>query len=293
MGLEIKTNVFQVDSTVVNDQLKQHNYLIESNGVSADRTNTYCVVYFSSNNIYYPNTKEVFKKDIVNKNKFEWYGLRVKKAAKHIFIRDIQKQWYLKGINSEIDSIEKLANFIRKETEGYKIIMLGSSSGGFAASLFGSLLDVEYVISFNGQFQVLDLLKTSSESIDPILFREKDNMNINIYFSIKKYIKKPKKIYYFYSNKSEWDIINKNHIEDLDISIIGFNTRNHGIPFVKSALPFVINASQHSLLKMRGQTYSPLLFSFKHGGFLPTLNILYKKMKQIVLSKITLSKKND
>jgi len=287
MEIENNKNVFQVDSILIKKQLQQPNYLIEYDNEKLNIKEQYCAVYFSSNNIYYPNTKAVFEKDIITKNKFEWYGLRIKKAVKHIFIRDIQKQWYLKGINAEIDSIEKLADFLKKETKGYKIIMMGSSSGGFASTLLGSLLKVESVISFNGQFQVLDLLKTSSESIDPILFRERDNPNINRYFSIKPYINNPERIYYLYSTKSAWDIVNKKHIEDVGISIISFTTKNHGIPFVKSALPYVLNAPQEELNKMNGKTYNPLLFSFKYGGFWPTLHILYKKILIVISNKIS------
>jgi hypothetical protein len=278
--MEVETNpfVFQTDSEIVKKQLEEPNYLIEF----TESVENYCVVYFSSNNIYYPNTEAIFKKDILNKNKFEWYGLRVQKAKKHIFIRDIQKQWYLNGINHEINSIEKLQVFLKQETKGYKTIMLGSSSGGYAASLLGSLLDVEYVISFNGQFQLLDLIKTSSAAVDPIVFREKENPEINKFFSIKSYITQPAKINYFYSTKSNWDIINKEHIEDVGISIISFKTSNHGIPFVKSALPYVLNTSVEKIKKWEDKIFHPLIFSFKYGGILPTLKVLYKKIRSTI-----------
>ncbi len=286
MEIMKNTYVFQTDDALIQEQLHQPNYLIEYTDSNEQLKEKYCVVYFSSNNIYFPNTAEVFRKDIINKNKFEWYGLRIKKGSKHIFIRDIQKQWYLHGINSEINSIEKINEFLKNETKGYKVIMLGSSSGGYAASLFGSLLKVEHVISFNGQFQLLDLLKTSSQDVDPILFRERDNIEINKYFSLRSIIAGNSKIYYMYSNKSSWDIANKEHIEDLDIPTISFTTKNHGIPFVKSALPYVINADIRTYNKWLGNIYNPLLFSFKYGGFWKTMYILLLKAKEIFTKKI-------
>ncbi|WP_456376514.1 hypothetical protein [Lutibacter sp.] len=270
--------VFQTDSIEVKKQLQEPNYLIEYNANTSKEK--YCIIYFSSNNIYFPNTKETFQKTIIDKNHYEWFGTRIKKGQKHIFIRDIQKQWYLHGINNKINSVEKLVYFLIKETEGYKVITLGSSSGGFASVLFGSFLNAEKVLSFNGQFQVLDLLKTSSEVIDPIVFREKNNLSINKYFSIKKFIKNPARIYYFFSNKSDWDITNKKHIEDVNaLNIISFTTSNHGIPFVRSALPFVLNAAVSVLNSWRNKTFNPLLFSIKYGGLIATFKVLYKKFK--------------
>ena len=167
--------VFQTDSNLVQESLNNPNYLIEYSEADSIFEDKYCAVYFSSNNIYYPNTKYEFQKQILNKNRFEWYGARIQKASKHIFIRDNKKQWYLEGINNNFNSIEKLEAFLIKETKGYKTIMLGSSAGGYAAVLFGSLLKSEYILSFNGQFKLNDLLKSSNESIDPIIFREKNN----------------------------------------------------------------------------------------------------------------------
>ena len=55
---------------------------------------------------------------IVEKNFFEWYNLRIEKAYKHIFVRDVFKQWYLSGINQSIDSPERLIEFLKNETDG-------------------------------------------------------------------------------------------------------------------------------------------------------------------------------
>jgi hypothetical protein len=279
MALANKSFVFQTDSHLVKSSLNEPNYLIEYSKDNLDKK--YCIVYFSSHNIYYPNTEHNFKKNILVNNKFEWFGLRIKKGYKHIFIRDIQKQWYLKGINNQINSIEKIKIFLENEIKGYKTIMIGSSAGGYAAVLFGSLLNSEYIYSFNGQFKVDDLLESSSELIDPIIFREKDNLLINKYFSIKKFINNPNKIFYFHSNKSNWDLRNKNHISDTAINIIEFRTSVHGIPFVKSALGYVINANLKKLISWNMKTFNPIFFSIKYGGLIETVKVLSKKLKSI------------
>lgn len=70
--------VFQTDSKIVQDVYRnQPNYLIEYNTQCTNKD--YCAVYFCSNDIYYPNTEEIFKKRIIEKNFFEWYGSRIKK----------------------------------------------------------------------------------------------------------------------------------------------------------------------------------------------------------------------
>ena len=193
--------VFQTDSNLVEESLKNPNYLIEYSDIDSIYKDKYCVVYFSSHNIYYPNNENEFQKQILDKNRYEWYGARIKKGFKHIFIRDNKKQWYLEGINNDINSIEKLEVFLKSETKGYKTIMIGSSAGGYAAVLFGSLLKSEYIISFNGQFQFYDLLKTSSADIDPVIFRNRDNKIINKFYSLKSYINNPEKVFYFWSKK--------------------------------------------------------------------------------------------
>jgi hypothetical protein len=42
----------------------------------------------------------------------------VSEASKHIFLRDVFKQWYLAGINPTVSSPEKLVEFLRQETVG-------------------------------------------------------------------------------------------------------------------------------------------------------------------------------
>ncbi len=164
--------VFQTDSEIVNKvYLEQNNYLIEFDE-KGDKE--WCAVYFCSNDIYYPNTEEIFRKRIVEKNFFEWYHSRITKASKHIFIRDIFKQWYLAGVNKNINTPEKLIEFLKTETEGYKVVTIGSSAGGYAAILYGSFINTQYTLAFNPQFEIQSLLKRSTEAINPLLFRIKD-----------------------------------------------------------------------------------------------------------------------
>lgn len=160
--------IYQYPQIVQDYWKNEANYLIEYD--EACDTKDVCAVYFCSNDIWFPHTEEMFRKRIVEKNFFEWYRCRIKRAYKHIFVRDVFKQWYLTGINGEVNSTERLLDFLRDETRGYKVITLGSSAGGYASALFGPLLGAEMAISFNGQFSLQRLVRESTETISPLLF---------------------------------------------------------------------------------------------------------------------------
>lgn len=271
--------VFQTDSSEVNDIFqKRNNYLIEYSKKRSTKEKK-CALYFSSNEIYYPNTSDSFQNKIVKKDRFEWYHTRVDQVDKHIFIRDIKKQWYLTGISAECNSIEKLGAFLKKEIEGYKVICIGSSAGGFAAVLFGSILNAEAIYSFNGQFFLYDLLSISTANVDPIIFREKDNKLVNQYYSLKKKITKPENIFYFYSDRSKWDISQYEHISNLGIQVIPFRTSHHGIPFLKTNMNFVINNPRSWIRELVGKVQYPLFFSIKIEGVYNTILSLYNQLK--------------
>ncbi|WP_304323147.1 hypothetical protein [Phocaeicola plebeius] len=269
-------HVFQTDSEIVNKiYQEQDNYLIE---YDKQGDKEWCAIYFCSNDIYYPNTEEIFQKRIIDKNFFEWYHSRVNKAYKHIFIRDIFKQWYLAGINKTINTPEKLIDFLRIETKNYKVITIGSSAGGYAAILYGSFINTQYALTFNPQFELQSLIKKSSETINPLLFRIKDE-RIR-YFDITKYINIHTKIYYFYSNASSWDIEQNNYIRHTHLNIIPiiFNSNHHGIPFLKIAIPTVINLNITQLEKISSKKQNPILFTIRMVGIRKTILGLYKQI---------------
>ena len=261
--------VFQTDSAIVNKIYETYtNYLIEYSDVDDDSV---CAIYFSSNDIYYPNNEEIFKNRIIDKNFFEWYQTRFAKAHKHIFLRDIFKQWYLKGINASINSPEKLSKFLQQETKGYKhIITIGSSAGGYAAILYGSLIGAHEVFAFNPQFEINTLLKRSSEMINPLVFRLQGSMNK--WYDIVPFINLKTEIYYFYSQNSQWDKEQHKHIIPMkNLHQICFNSAHHGIPFVKKALPVVLNANNDFFYSLEKKIHNPIIFSIRMVGLRCTI----------------------
>lgn len=281
--------VFQADSEIVNEHYKNNpNYLIDYNNESAKE---YCIIYFSSNNLYYPNSEIAFTESIIKKNRFEWFGNRINFGHKHIFLRDLKKQWYLTGINADINTPDKLISFLREESKGYKIIVLGSSAGGYNAVSIGQSIGAERIYSFNGQFEILSLLEKSKANVDPVIFRNKENKSLLPYYNTLNFIKDPSTIFYFHSNNSLWDIEQYEYAKHIKLHKISFKTSNHGIPFLKTNLPSVLNLPIDKLLKLSGNTYHPLFFSLKLVGLIGTvkglntilqfgLNIMYIKTIQ-------------
>lgn len=91
---------FQVDSDIVNSSRAEANYVVEINDSAA--AGNLCVIYFTSNALYYPNTEASFTKSVIEKDYYEWRSNVPITAFKQIFVRDIYKQWYLQGINNQI-----------------------------------------------------------------------------------------------------------------------------------------------------------------------------------------------
>jgi hypothetical protein len=71
-----------------------------------------------------------------------------KDIDKHFYI-DRNQCSYHKGIQGISNNIEETTSYLENEIKNYKnIIFIGISSGGYAAILFGSLLNITKVIAF-------------------------------------------------------------------------------------------------------------------------------------------------
>lgn len=238
------------------------NFLIQD-FASPDPQQSYCAIYFSSNDIYFPNTEDVFRKRIVEKNYFEWYGTRISRATKHIFVRDVFKQWYIRGINAQCNNIEALADLLKEEAGGMKVVTVGSSAGGYAAIVLGSLLQAECVLAFNAQLE-LNLLT----SRNPFVALYQDT-KWGGYFSTQQHINPNTQYFYFYSHLSPQDMQQCHAMPELpNFHRVAFRTSHHGIPFLKVALPRVLNMPIEQLLSLSGKSMHPLTFSIQQAGLL-------------------------
>lgn len=267
----IDNTIFQVDNSMVKACYSNHdNYKVklhENTGVQ----NNLCVLYFSSNELYYPNTAKAFENSILAKDKFEWQRNFLRIAHKHIFIRDIQKQWYTEGISIKNNTPTKLFELLKELTHGYRVFSIGSSAGGFAAMLYGGLLKAERVYAFNAQLNLNLIVQNSNPNTDPLLFKYRDSERAK-FFIIDNFISPQTDYFYFQSSKSTFDI---NQYASLDkkeaIIRIPFRTGNHGFPFLRHNLEYVLQLNKEQLVALSEKENHPFLFSVSIDGWLKTL----------------------
>lgn len=237
-----------------------------------------CLVCFSSNGLYYPNTDYELDR-VITENKFEWSNFIDGDWSRVILLRDTYKQWYFSGINKTMNSIDKLAAFITEITSGYQSIFIGSSAGGYAAVLFGRICHAKSIISFNGQFDL------KSEALNPrknkILFENSDSTYINISNLIFD------NVFYFMPAKSEQDCTQLSFLEGKRINRFSFNSKLHGIPFYSFSIRKIIGKNEGELLNIltnKPGSQSSFVFSLIHLNPRDLLlYLLYKSRKLLSL----------
>jgi len=85
---------------------------------------------------------------------FEFFRSISKLDIDKLFIRDFSQAWYHKGIDSEINHIDKLIAFLDRivlEHRYESVCFIGNSMGAYGSILFGSILNVNKVIAFAPQ----------------------------------------------------------------------------------------------------------------------------------------------
>lgn len=148
-------NLDDSNTALKNVYEKNENYKIVIN----DRKNKNCIIFFSENGLYYPDSIEVFNEIIVNKNRYEWEQVsKSEEMTNHfgmmIFVRDIYKTFYVKGINHDVSSIDALLELLEEKTAGYQIVTCGNSAGGYMAVIAGKHLSADRIFSFGGQWEI-------------------------------------------------------------------------------------------------------------------------------------------
>ena len=80
--------------------------------------------------------------------------LKNEKSFDKLFIRDHNREYYLRGLGTTTKNIEETIEKIKEyvNSKNYtNIVSIGASSGGFAAILFANLLDFNKAVDFNPQ----------------------------------------------------------------------------------------------------------------------------------------------
>lgn len=215
-------------------------------------------------------------------------------AEKEIFVRDIYKSWYVTGINSSINSVDKLVDFLKEITFGYKVILIGSSAGGYLAALLGSLMKAEYVIAFSAQFE---LRNQWAEAVNPFLKKYDSDYTKSKYYDLSKtLIESDTPVYYIVPIKSVQDRYHYNHVKNIRcMRPIVFNSSHHGIVMLKGNLNHFLSLSQEELQRLydtnKGKIITTLEFSRQIDGMTGTIAAVVGQVKIYFKSIIKKMKK--
>lgn len=228
VGAFFDNNKFVIDddNILLNAAYKNNNYKIME-GLSK---NNLCLLFFSGNGFYWPNEINIFKQEVIYKDRYEWSRVATEmldRAGKIILVRDVRKNFYVTGINYEINNIDKLIAFLKEESQGYDVITFGNSAGGYMASIVGIKLHAKAVFNFGGQW---NLYKYDSYNRSYFIKKYAEDEVYNKYYDIVQLTKESSvPVFYFYAAKVESDVEQESYIHDLaNVYCFSFDSDWHG-----------------------------------------------------------------
>ena len=244
------------------------NYEAEDSGESP----AVSVVYFTSNALYWTDDDETVHQRIFVNNRYDYRYYRRKKvpgqSVREIFVRDVTKQWYLHGISSSVDSVEKLVGLLKELTAGTKIITVGNSAGGYAACLYGALLGAVQIFSFSGQFS----LKDTAENSDELLQETMELPEFMKYCDLTGLIRdSDATVFFFYpdqapQDKKQYPLV----LDNPNVCMFAMKGSVHGSTVLDYSIPSLLAADTAKLkalsVKYRGESIDPVKFSVQTAG---------------------------
>lgn len=218
--------VINDSNTLLNQFYRGQNYKIKYGYVNNNR----CIVFCSSNGIYYPNTYAEFCYTIAENDRYEWENIGKSLMfdfEKIIFLRDVRKSYYVTGINSKINSIEKTLEFLSDEIKGYEVSVVGSSAGAYLAMILGSKLKIKNIFAIGGQYNFWIMDDVVNQYY--YLCKYKNDIKYNQFFDISNIVKESNSnIFMFYSSNFESDVLQYKIVENsAQIHAFAINSDKH------------------------------------------------------------------
>ena len=265
-NLEVKMTdlrLWEPDNEILAEWYHKDNILVKDIG----RGNK-CYIFFSSNDIFFPNTVEEFTGRIVVKDRYEWTNMASSReimadAGRMIFVRDLYKQWYITGANASVNSHDKLLERLRELSAGYRVVTVGSSAGGYMAALAGARLDAEACFDFSGQIMLDGLLHDFCVRMTDT---EPESLK---YYDLKPFIADSRCVfYYFYPAYNEIDTSIYDSIAGLDnVYGFAFNQKNHAATMMAGNMRFIVPRDKDRMIRLyedyRGRVINNILFFFR------------------------------
>lgn len=250
-----------------------------------------CFIFFSGHGIFHPETEEEFIKTIIVNDRYEWNTHKPNHFSKIIQIRDVKKSWYLDGINQELNSINKVLEFLEENTKGLEIICAGNSAGGYAATLFGSLLKASHIFSFSGTFNLFKVPKPWQK--DSAIYKYKNLIEYAELYDLRTIINQRRvPIYYFCPIFVEKDIIQYNLVQNIEsIKSFVFASASHGVTCLRINFPNLLDMDLIQLEKLHQQYQDKIiddfLFSFGVSGIPKSIKYLMdSRNRYLIKSKL-------
>jgi hypothetical protein len=281
VDLHIDNELYKV---ILKEYETSKNYYVRENFNVA---NNLCYVYFSSNALYEFDTVDCFKQKVVKEDRYEWKNksalINGEKPRKEIFIRDIWRSWYVKGINNEISSYTKLVEFLKKQTEGLRVRCVGVSSGGFIAVIISLELNADSCYALAAQFSLSNHFDHLKQNTFLKKFTREEESEY--YFEVWKRLSENKnKIIYLFPCKSDQDIEQKSFLPNLDnIFTVEINVSNHGIALYPNAISNFISLSFEdcqSFFKGNKLMKNKIYASIRIGGLNSFMSFVKKRVKK-------------
>lgn len=254
-------DVFQSNISVVNKIWHEDkNYRIWDldNGIKR------CLILFSSNGIYAPNTEEAFVEKIINNDRYEFQNIAKdmmfkKRFGRIIFVRDLWRAWYVRGINDNADSIEKTIHLLYPYVRDYELYTAGISSGGYMVVIAGIKLNAKAVYNFSGQFRI------EKERRKGIIGEYEEDNEKNVYFDLVPLIEQATiPIFYFFPGNSEWDKTQSELVKDCkNIYRFEFRHKEHGNTVLTYNFKYIFCMNINKLVK-----YSTTFHNKQIGGII-------------------------
>ena len=145
-----------------------------------------------------------------------------------LYVRDVSDAWYNKGLKFLTTDIDSTVEYLKNLSKNYsEICCIGSSSGGYAALLFGSLLQAKKILAFSPQ----TLIPRGKPFTDEKLLTGIDKK----YFDIKPFINTACDIKIFYSNEYRYDMesaIRLKNFSNIQLRPFDFGENHNVVPFL-------------------------------------------------------------
>ena len=246
-----------------------------------------CLLCFSGNGLYYPNDAHTFEDIVIKNDRYEWTGVtsdrRFREAyGKIVYIRNIYKNWYINGISRDICNVKKLIEWCREITEGYEVYVLGSSAGGYIATIIGSMIGAKAIFNFSGQTNLWKHRALTEYWVN----KSAENPVYNKYFNVTDFLNPDVPVFYFCPIWSDEDMIQGQFFQNFpNVYTFRIESKEHGATLLRENFKYILTKDVSEMVyfhKVLGDcSYSPEGFFAKTGGAEGIYHLLLCKEKRL------------